>query len=159
VKRYANNRGSFYRHFQRGAALREIRAAAANGEKIIIVGHSWGGWSAATIASRAAREGISVDLLVTIDPIGKLSPHTVQGMDKIDGSWANISRSWKNPENKTRGDTIADIGEQTGGQTQTSRADINQVSQGHHEDFGRMMNELEVPQMICSVDANDRSCR
>lgn len=159
VKSYASNRGSFYRHFDRSAALREIRAAAANGEKIIIVGHSWGGWSAATVAASAAREGIKTDLLVTIDPVGKLSPQTLGGLNDIGGLWANISTSWRNPDEKTRGDKIADVGERLGGETQTSRAGVDQVSQGHHEDFGRMMNELKVPQMICSVDASDKSCK
>ncbi|WP_161595914.1 alpha/beta fold hydrolase [Flavisphingopyxis soli] len=139
--------------------MREIRAAAANGEKIIIVGHSWGGWSAATVAAAAAREGIKVDLLATIDPIGKLSPQTLDGLKDIGGLWANISSSWKNQDEKTRGDKIADFGETLGGQTQTSRADVNEFSQGHHEDFGIMMNDLRVPQMICSVDPQDKSCK
>lgn len=159
VQGYAKGRGSFYRHYQRDAIMKEIRAASANGEKIIIVGHSWGGWSAATVAAAAAKEGIKIDLLATIDPIGALSKDTLKNIRNIGGLWANISATWKNPDEKTRGDEIADLGEWQGGETQTTgRAGVDEFSQGHHEDFVQMMRELRVPEMICTVDPEDTSC-
>ncbi|MBX9813407.1 MAG: RHS repeat-associated core domain-containing protein [Sphingomonas sp.] len=159
VKDYSAGRGSFYTHTQRAAALREILAAAANKEKIIIIGHSWGGSAAAQIAASAERAGVSVDLLATIDPVGRLSADDLRILDKMNGLWANISVAWKNSNDKSQGDSIADWGKWFTGETQTSHADVDEVSQSTHEDFSGMLNQLRVPEMVCSIDAASEICQ
>jgi pimeloyl-ACP methyl ester carboxylesterase len=41
------------------------------GARIVIVGHSWGADTAAQIVERLGREGRPVDLLITVDPVGR----------------------------------------------------------------------------------------
>jgi thioesterase domain-containing protein len=159
VKGYAEARGgSFYRHYQRRAALREIRQVSASGEPIVIVGHSWGGWSAAQVAAEATLEGIEIDLLITIDPVGRLPKRSIDALERMNALWANISRNWKNEDEKTRGDRIADWGERLGGETQVSKADVNEMSRAHHEDFSKMMDELNAPAMTCQIDHSGEHC-
>ena len=52
-----------------GRAKRLMRAAAASGRAVRIVGHSWGAPDAYRAVATLVAEGLPVDLLVTLDPI------------------------------------------------------------------------------------------
>jgi pimeloyl-ACP methyl ester carboxylesterase len=55
-----------------GRLRRAIRAAAERGERLSLVGHSWGGVDAYEAAVAALRQGLPVASLVTLDPVSGL---------------------------------------------------------------------------------------
>ena len=59
----------YYSHEDVEQILNDIRAQPP-GTRIVLVGHSWGGDTAARVAAQLGAEGRPVDLLVTVDPVG-----------------------------------------------------------------------------------------
>lgn len=78
-------------HDQEGDILAAIRAAPT-GTRIVLVGHSWGGDTVATIASRLGEQGRPVDMLVTIDPVGHgLSEDFMRRVRAGAQEWINVN--------------------------------------------------------------------
>jgi pimeloyl-ACP methyl ester carboxylesterase len=53
-----------------GRAMRLMRTALGGGRSVRVVGHSWGAPDAYRAVAALVAEGLSVDLLVTLDPVG-----------------------------------------------------------------------------------------
>jgi pimeloyl-ACP methyl ester carboxylesterase len=71
--------------WQDGDALVEaLRGLGKGGARLVLVGHSYGGWTAMRVAAKLAAEGRAVDL-VTIDPI---SPARCTQIDFLRGALA-----------------------------------------------------------------------
>ncbi len=59
----------YYSHENMEQILNDIRVQSPE-TRIVLVGHSWGGDTAARVAAQLGAEGRPVDLLATIDPVG-----------------------------------------------------------------------------------------
>lgn len=70
--------------------LAAVRQAQRGGGPVNIVGHSWGATDAYNVAARAAREGLRIDNLATLDPVGgNLGVGGVSGREAA-GDWTNV---------------------------------------------------------------------
>ncbi|HEV2818495.1 MAG TPA: alpha/beta hydrolase, partial [Allosphingosinicella sp.] len=115
---YARNReggGNFLLHssYEQGRAAIEV--AYALHKPIVIVGHSWGAYTAMYLAEYAISRGIRVDLLATMDPVvgGGSLPMTRQQMSRINSGvrdWINVRATGYQTPPGGSGDTIASIG-------------------------------------------------
>jgi thioesterase domain-containing protein len=88
------------------AAINEAKCKNPN-EPINLIGHSWGGDTAADVAEALGADGNTADLLVTVDPVsGRKGDFT----EVADGSstWINIDA--ENPWPPNRSDFVADAG-------------------------------------------------
>ena len=66
-------------------------AAQPAGTRIVLVGHSWGGDTAAQAAAALAAQGRPVDTLVTVDPVGRgLSEGFMRRVRAGSREWINI---------------------------------------------------------------------
>lgn len=63
--------GNFYTHWDDSKVADAVRAAHEANRPVILIGHSWGGSDAISAARWARGNGITVDLLITIDPMGQ----------------------------------------------------------------------------------------
>ncbi|MBX7494541.1 RHS repeat-associated core domain-containing protein [Qipengyuania sp. 6B39] len=143
VKDYAKGRGTYVQHFEAVDFRQALRDAADRGEKIIIVGHSWGG---ARAIKAIESSGVKVDLLVTVDPVG--NDFSSIPTDQID-HWINIEA---NPQERDWSDTIASIGGKTRG---TGQADVNMTFDRNHDEFGGMMRDGNVQTSIRAFEAQE----
>lgn len=146
VQNYAkNNGGVFFRHYQTDAIVAEIKDAIANGEPVILIGHSWGGSAVMQIADQ--HDDLRIDLLVTVDPVGKgadLSP------SERSGTWVNI-KATDDASDRSTGNRVSNIWGRTS-DTRTGRADVNVRSNRIHENFNGMLDDARIPTMIDSVE-------
>ncbi len=82
---------------------------------VYIIGHSLGGWNGAHLSQILTDKGYNVDLLITLDPVGKQKDVTLISdiywttPKPKTNYWINISTY---PENEQMDDIIADIGGQ-----------------------------------------------
>ncbi len=59
--------------------------------RIVLVGHSWGGDTAAQVAAALGRQGRPVDTLITVDPVGRgLSESFYRRVRTGSREWVNI---------------------------------------------------------------------
>jgi pimeloyl-ACP methyl ester carboxylesterase len=71
-KKQKSNITTFYRgHEQENAIFREIKLKKENNPELVIniTGHSWGGHASLKLANRLAVEKISINELITLDPV------------------------------------------------------------------------------------------
>lgn len=86
----AGTRLVHYRHHDQEGAILALIAAQPPGTPIRLVGHSWGGHAAARIAARLGEQGRPVDLLVTVDPVGRrMSPGFLRRVKAGARRWIN----------------------------------------------------------------------
>ena len=80
-----------YSTWKSSVSLDIIRAWSEAGQKICLIGHSWGGDTALEIAEKLSEEGVEIDLLCTIDPVS--FDVIYGGIQKPTGvkNWINIS--------------------------------------------------------------------
>jgi pimeloyl-ACP methyl ester carboxylesterase len=73
-----------------------IQLAAQAGESIGLIGHSWGGPDAWRAAAWAARGGLPVRALVTLDPVGGPLPRRFEGPLAV--PWLNVQAQPSSPD-------------------------------------------------------------
>jgi pimeloyl-ACP methyl ester carboxylesterase len=125
----------YFRRSMRLAALAAIRAAAAAkpGERIHLIGHSYGGAVATWLSRQLARDGIDVDLLVTIDPVSR-------AWTRLPG----VARRWINVNarppgfNGFDGDAWALLGGKWGDWPRTVGSECYDAP-FHHNQFGALL--------------------
>ena len=92
----------YFTHDERGRILSSIAAQPA-GTRIVLVGHSWGGDTAAQVAAALGAQGRLVDTLVTVDPVGRgLSEGFMRRVRAGSREWINIRATggnWFDPSN------------------------------------------------------------
>lgn len=141
VKTYAKNRGTYVRHYEGDALTSAIKDAAARGEPIIVVGHSWG---ADTGLSSIAEAGVKVDLFVSVDPVGNSL-----GSDEIPNAsinkWINIRA---NPSERDASDWIADFGVRT---RRADKANTEMQFDRNHDQFPQMMSDGNIENEISNI--------
>ena len=115
-----------------------------DGAPVTLIGHSWGGDTAAQVALSLPKR---ITRFITVDPVGALTPwlHSYDAIAKSVGKWTNVSA--QPGEEQTFGDFIARRGGRWG--TGPSGAEHNFVTlNGHHDDFSRMLNQLNSYQTL-----------
>lgn len=122
----------FFRNYEGDQIAQSIQEGAAAGEPVVVVGHSWGGTAA---FEAAGASGANVDLLVTVDPVGRGAtpdrPGNVQ-------TWMNVTA---NPTTPGSSDNIvAGIGGKPSN-LPTDQADMNLEANRNHGEFGAMLND------------------
>ena len=81
---------SCFANDQRAAIMARI-AAEPQETRIVLVGHSWGGDTAAQVAAALGQQGRPVDTLVTVDPVGRgLSDEYFRRVRAGSREWVNI---------------------------------------------------------------------
>jgi pimeloyl-ACP methyl ester carboxylesterase len=73
-----------------------IRAAANAGETVSLIGHSWGGPDAWRAAAWAARNGLPVARLITLDPVGGPLPRRFE--EPLPAPWLNVHARPSTPD-------------------------------------------------------------
>jgi pimeloyl-ACP methyl ester carboxylesterase len=73
-----------------------IRAAARAGERVSLIGHSWGGPDAWRAAAWAARDGLPVARLITLDPVGGPLPRRFEA--PLPAPWLNVEAQPSTPD-------------------------------------------------------------
>lgn len=142
--------GNFYTHFHDRQVREAIRATHAARKPIILIGHSWGGSDAIGAARWARGEEITVDLLITIDPVGQ-----PRALIWSTGAYKGIARHWvtviAHKPGVQAGDPVAVAWGKTpmGIQGHANRV-IHDANAGH-ADFRRMMRTAQADSLIAGV--------
>jgi hypothetical protein len=152
-------KGTFFRHMDNEGIDAAIAINYALGKPIILVGHSWGAYAAMTAASRAAKKGIRVDLLETIDPVdgpikllNSVTSDNVDDLKQKVGLWVDV-RATKYETDPDQSDWIASRGGRFDSAAQ-SRADVYLESNRNHVDFEQMYHEVLTDRMIQTIYYN-----
>jgi pimeloyl-ACP methyl ester carboxylesterase len=83
-------RSHYFSHLDDGQLFQAAMARPA-GQALVLVGHSWGGETAARVAIRLGRAGREVALLVTVDPVKRvLTDGFLAALRECVGVWVNI---------------------------------------------------------------------
>lgn len=122
---------------QEGRIERFIRAQPS-GTSVRLVGHSWGGDTAAKVAAALGQDGIRVDMLVTVDPVGNNDadrPAAIAEARQGARRWINIRAGgpWWEQSN-----IVARIGGRWGGDARGT-VDAFEESPASHGNFAGMM--------------------
>jgi thioesterase domain-containing protein len=137
--RYAAETGrrvAYFRNARCRQVLDLIRQANARGGAVNLVGHSFGGTDAYNVAVAAAKEGLRIDNLITIDPVGggfglaRRRPGAIAV-----GRWTNVTGA---PQKPNRNDRIARLGGKPS-QLPVADADPAVAVDANHEDVDAMM--------------------
>ncbi len=106
-------RSEYFSHLDDGRLLRAAMARPP-GQKLVLVGHSWGGEMAARVTIRLARAGRPVALLVTVDPVKRvLTQRFLKELRAAAPKWVNILAT--GGDALERSNVIAAIGGPWGG--------------------------------------------
>jgi len=98
-------------------------------EPINLVGHSYGGHTAAQIASKSP---VPINNLITVDPVGRGEIGSFRSNVK---NWVNVTA---NPSSRNFSDTIASLGGKGAGLT-LGKANASYSVDTNHANFGTMM--------------------
>jgi len=87
----------------------EITSGLPDGAPVTLIGHSWGGDTAAQVALNLPKR---ITTLITVDPVGKLTPwlHAYDSIANSVGTWIDVAA--QPAEERTPGDKLADFGGQ-----------------------------------------------
>lgn len=104
-------------------------------DPLVIVEHSFGSWNGAHLSSTPTKTGYKVELLVTLDPVGK-GAMVSSTSDTYDDTPKPTAKYWINirakPKDGNFSDMIGDLGEQweiKGGPQMNYVADVNHRTQ------------------------------
>jgi hypothetical protein len=159
---YARNRqggGNFIIHSSGERAEVAVEIAYALGKPIIIVGHSWGAYSAMYVARYAISRGIPVDLLATIDPVTgggrmQMTRPTVSSINAGVRDWINV-RATGYQTSSGNGDWVAGVGGRMDANLQRTARHYYEAPVAH-ADFGAMMRRGNVEGRIGEIYAARR---
>ncbi len=96
--RYANHQDTVYTtHASIDLAITAIKYWQEAGQKICLVGHSWGGKSVLKIARRLEQKtSVKIDLLITLDPVSRrILGSSEQTKPAIVKEWVNVFIDYK----------------------------------------------------------------
>ncbi|CFU06544.1 YD repeat-containing protein [Burkholderia pseudomallei] len=128
-----NPDSSYYSWKDEAAILKDI-ANTPEGDPIHLIGHSYGGDTAAKAAMKACRK---VDLLITIDPVSRHRPD-MQSIASSVGTWVDVDAEGGNPFQPSN--FISGLGGAWNGAPSGIADSYIQDNGVNHEDFGAMMN-------------------
>lgn len=129
-------RSAYFSHLDDRALLRAAMARPP-GRKLVLVGHSWGGETAARVAVRLARAGRPVALLVTVDPVKRvLTRKFLEDVRAAAPNWVNILAT--GGDALERSNVIASIGGPWG-EKPRGLADAHIAAPFAHREFAALM--------------------
>lgn len=138
----------YFTQDQRGKIINYIKSLP-EGSKINLIGHSWGG---DTAAEAAVHSGRKINLLITIDPVSYFPPSFVDLKDQTN-TWVDVNATAK-------GYHASDLASFFGngwGDSPSKYADLYISAPMHHAYFGEMMQYVppggKSPEQIL-LDAN-----
>lgn len=142
--------GNFYTHWDDSKVADALRAVHAAGRPIILIGHSWGGSDAIAAARWARGNEITVDLLITIDPVGQpnyliWSTGTYRG---IASHWVTVIAGKPGMQ---AGDPVAHAWGKTPTVIQNFANRIIRDASAGHADFATMMKTAGAEALIANV--------
>lgn len=123
------------------------------GTSIYIIGHSLGGWNGAHLSQILTTKGYTVDMLITLDPVGTkvgvtLATNIYWDTPKPKCSyWINI---YSDSTTFELDNFIADIGGQW--KPNSNNVTINYETQFQHGLAGKMFTEILGGNVLCSSD-------
>lgn len=152
VQRYAlrQRRSRFFMHFQSVTLQRAMTEAKAQGDALVLIGHSWGGDTVIDLMRDPKTP--KPDLIVTVDPVGRSASFGLGRSNHFGGLWVNITAT-DDAMAKTGGNLVAGLWGKTS-RLITARADVQIDANRTHEDFAEMLADARVPEMIPSIRAN-----
>lgn len=125
-----------YRSWDQSSEIQNLINSQPAGEPINLIGHSYGGDTAATITANSARQ---INTLITIDPVSLITPN-YSDVAKNSNFWMNVNAQTAN--SLERSNIIAGIGG-AWNSSPKGYADLFVNSQANHADFSSMMNGFE----------------
>lgn len=126
-----------YFPWDQGKQVQDYVKSLPAGTDVSIVGHSYGGDTAAEVTQSLGQQNIPVNKLITIDPVGHgWNDGFMSNVANNTDRWVNVQAD---PSSRNRSDWVAHIGSQVGTEVKPYVDDFI-VSPSHHEDFGAMMN-------------------
>ncbi|TAJ70694.1 MAG: hypothetical protein EPO51_16525 [Phenylobacterium sp.] len=137
--RYRDETGrptKYYGNWKKTDVMRAVREANATGGPVNLVGHSWGGTDAYNVAAQARREGLRIDNVITLDPVGGGLGLAGRDLGKpTPGTWTNVTA---NPREAGFADLVAAIGGKPS-ELPLSEAGHHNSTRAGHEDVDAMM--------------------
>ena len=114
------------------ALINKITVECGDDEPINLVGHSWGGATAANVAEALGKDG--VDLLITIDPVSRRWSRPGDLSNNV-GTWIDVNAT---PSKGNASDLLARLGGKWG-DWPDGRADDYYTVDANHENFRTLM--------------------
>lgn len=109
VQEDLDHRRRAYAAHDQGERVMALIAAEPPETRIVLVGHSWGGDTAAQVAAALGQQGRPVDTLVTVDPVGRgLSDSFFRRVRAGSREWVNIRAHGAASDNFS--DFVASVG-------------------------------------------------
>lgn len=148
VKR--RGRGNVFTHWDDSKVRDAILAIHGARRPIVLIGHSWGGSDAIAAARWARNNGITVDLLVTIDPVGQ-PDYLIWST----GTYNGIARYWitviASEPGIQAGDVVANAWGKTPMGIQGHAHRVVYDAKAGHADFPLMMERAHIESLIASA--------
>ena len=134
---YSKETGRPTLYFPNGRKAEVLKAIAAHqdGGPVNIVGHSWGGTDAYNAGAVARREGLHVDNVVTIDPVGGNFFLAGREPGERPRNWTNVAA---HPVEPDESDAMAALGGKPS-ELPVTEADRQYSVKANHVDVGAMM--------------------
>lgn len=126
------NKNTKYFSFDDSAAVQTFINSQPAGEPINLIGHSYGGDTAAKIAANSPRK---IDMLVTIDPVSR-HPPDLDAVRNNTVTWIDVNASTSSPW--TFPNMVAGVGG-AWNETPKAYADVFINASANHEQFSTMM--------------------
>lgn len=126
----------YFRKGQVSQIVEAIERASRAGQRITIIGHSWGGDAAFRAASKS---GKPVDNVVTIEPVGKLAQPDMARPANV-ANWRNVDAVPDRPNLSDAIERLGKLGAKLfGAEIPVHEADETVRITAHHEDFPTAM--------------------
>jgi RHS repeat-associated protein len=131
---YPGRSSSYFEWDQTNQIIEAVQAARRKNkcEPINLVGHSYGGSTAASVSRALKAAGIDVNLLVTVDPVSRIWSRGAGAA----GTWVNVNAA-PSSSNGFSGDSWATLGGKWG-DWPNGKASSHYGAPFHHNEFGRM---------------------
>ena len=122
----------YFENDQVSGIVKAIDKAAAEGRRITLIGHSWGGYA---ILKAASESGKKIDNLVTVDPVGKWDASRIRRPNSV-VNWLNVNAV---PDRFDFSDGVEWFGKLIGRKIPAAEADNSERVTANHEDFAAAM--------------------
>jgi RHS repeat-associated protein len=123
-----------YRTWDQGSDIQKYIAGLPTGEPINLIGHSYGGDTAATIAANSSRR---INMLVTIDPVSQIKPN-FSAINQNTNMWVSVNATGGSAFEQSN--LIAGLGGAWDSSPQGAATSYISAPKAVHADFGKMMS-------------------
>ena len=146
----SNGQQTAYFSWDQGSDIQDFINSQSADEPINIIGHSYGGDTAAEVTADSSR---AINMLVTVDPVSMSQPNFTSVANNS-ALWVNVNAQPSNSMQQSN--VIAGVGGAWDSDTEES-ADISINAAANHADFSTMMNSAQVPYQTPAMMLNNPS--